>query len=330
MINRFRGKYSFLSNFFDSPVTYNGITYLNSEAAFQAQKTFDDRERFSYLPPASAKRLGRRVQMRKDWEIVKTDEMYKIVKAKFSQNEDLKNKLIETGDEYLEEGNTWGDRTWGTVNGVGENRLGKILMKVRKELQSGISDNKLNENSYDTVNFHEESSSIHKADLNLDNTLIKATSTKPEGWKEFREKTGNHNLVYYDPNEWEVVIEVATEYLHYKGDSKIKNVPVNISSCYYMFYGYNLEILDLSNFETSNIINMEGMFCCCMRLKELNLSNFNTSKVTNMEAMFYACANLKKLDISSFNMGNVIANGSMLAGCNNLPQSVREKIQNNR
>lgn len=40
-----------------------------------------------------------------------------------------------TIDEHLEEGNTWGDTTWGTVNGIGENRLGRILMKVRKKLQ---------------------------------------------------------------------------------------------------------------------------------------------------------------------------------------------------
>ena len=52
-----------------------------------------------------------------------------------SSQSDLKEKLLATGDEHLEEGNTWGDTTWGTVNGIGENRLGKILMKVRNELQ---------------------------------------------------------------------------------------------------------------------------------------------------------------------------------------------------
>ena len=58
--------------------------------------------------------------------------MYEIVLAKFTQNPDLKEKLLATGDEHLEEGNTWGDTTWGTVNGIGENRLGIILMKVRR------------------------------------------------------------------------------------------------------------------------------------------------------------------------------------------------------
>lgn len=62
--------------------------------------------------------------------------MYEICKAKFTQNGDLKEKLLATGNDILEEGNTWGDRVWGTVNGVGENRLGKILMRVREELRN--------------------------------------------------------------------------------------------------------------------------------------------------------------------------------------------------
>lgn len=137
MINEFRGRYYFLSNFFEVPVTYEGITYTNNEAAFQSAKVLDSsvRKKFATLDPSSAKRKGRHVQLRHDWENVKFDIMYEIVKAKFSQNEELKNKLIATGDEHLEEGNTWGDRIWGTVNGKGQNNLGKILMRVREELQ---------------------------------------------------------------------------------------------------------------------------------------------------------------------------------------------------
>ena len=61
----------------------------------------------------------------------------KMRRAKFTQNEDLKWRLIATGDAYLEEGNTWHDTCWGVdaKTGVGENHLGKILMKVRSELQ---------------------------------------------------------------------------------------------------------------------------------------------------------------------------------------------------
>lgn len=138
MIDSFKGKYFFLSNFYEAPVTWDGITYQNNEAAFQSAKVLDKhvREKFSTLDPSSAKRKGRNVQLRYDWEKVKYDIMYEICLAKFSQNEELKIKLLETEDKYLEEGNTWGDKIWGTVNGKGQNHLGKILMKVREELRN--------------------------------------------------------------------------------------------------------------------------------------------------------------------------------------------------
>lgn len=127
----------FLSNFYPTAVTYKGLTYQSSEAAFQAQKckTEKDKVAFTEMTPDEAKKAGRRTDMREDWDQIKFDEMYEIVKAKFSQNESLKNRLLATGDAFLEEGNTWGDKIWGTVNGEGENNLGKILMRVRAELQ---------------------------------------------------------------------------------------------------------------------------------------------------------------------------------------------------
>lgn len=57
------------------------------------------------------------------------------MRAKFTQNTELAGKLLATGDTYLEEGNTWGDRVWGTVNGIGANQLGIILMKIRDEIR---------------------------------------------------------------------------------------------------------------------------------------------------------------------------------------------------
>lgn len=137
MIKEFRGKYYFLSNFYDYPVTYQGITYLNNESAFQAQKTLNEniKKSFCNLDPSQAKRKGRRVQLRSDWEDVKDNFMYEIVLAKFSQDAKLKRMLLDTNDEYLEEGNTWNDTYWGVCRGRGKNKLGKILMKVREELK---------------------------------------------------------------------------------------------------------------------------------------------------------------------------------------------------
>ena len=147
MIKEFKGENRFLSNFYMAPVTYNGLTYTNSEAAFHAQKTLDEniRKEFITLNPSEAKKKGRILKLRSDWERVKFIVMYDIVKAKFSQNEDLKKKLLNTGREHLEEDTTgWHDNCWGNcrcekcIHIKGKNKLGKILMRVREELRDEI------------------------------------------------------------------------------------------------------------------------------------------------------------------------------------------------
>lgn len=139
MIDRFDGtKFRFLSNFYMCPVIYEGIRYPSSEHAYQAAKSLDMevRQRIANLStPGKAKKAGRQINIRQDWEAVKYDVMSEIVLEKFLQNPDIKQKLIDTGDEELIEGNTWGDQWWGVCNGVGENMLGKILMRVRAILR---------------------------------------------------------------------------------------------------------------------------------------------------------------------------------------------------
>lgn len=139
-IREFIDAYAFLSNFYHSPVKYRNLIYLNAEAAFQAQKESceKDKEQYTRMNPAQAKLVGRNCNLREDWEEIKEQTMYEIVKAKFTQNKALARLLLDTGDAYLEEGNWWHDTTWGVCNGVGENKLGKILMRVREELDGGI------------------------------------------------------------------------------------------------------------------------------------------------------------------------------------------------
>lgn len=88
-ISEFRGEYYFLSNFYSAPVTYNGMCFENNEAAFQAAKCPERMTEFCRLNPSEAKRLGRRVKLRGDWEAVKDTVMYEICKAKFSQKADF-------------------------------------------------------------------------------------------------------------------------------------------------------------------------------------------------------------------------------------------------
>lgn len=139
MIGEFRDEYFFMSNFYEAPVTYGGITYRNTEAAFQAQKTLspEERHKFADMSPTAAKRAGRKVALRPDWETVKFTVMYEVCRAKFEQHPELAEQLLATGTEELVEGNTWGDRIWGQVNGKGQNNLGKILMRIRDELGAG-------------------------------------------------------------------------------------------------------------------------------------------------------------------------------------------------
>lgn len=138
-ITVFRGAYAFLSNFYESPMIFHGISYQSAEAAFQAQKCLTDEEKqeFTEVTPTKAKRKGRQVSLRSDWEEVRVGLMEEIIRAKFTENETLKAMLLATGDAELKEGNTWNDTFWGidSKTGKGENNLGKILMKVRGELK---------------------------------------------------------------------------------------------------------------------------------------------------------------------------------------------------
>ena len=137
-INRFAGPYRFLSNFFAKPMLWDGVRFPSAEHAYQAAKCARS-DHFELvrnaLNPGAAKRMGRKIALRGDWEAVKEKVMLSVVRAKFADPY-LRRKLIATGTAELVEGNTWGDRFWGVCRGEGENRLGKILMKVRAEIRT--------------------------------------------------------------------------------------------------------------------------------------------------------------------------------------------------
>ena len=134
----FKQRYDFLSNFYFVEILYKGIVYPSVEHAFQGAKNHDrhyKRRIVNVGAPTTAKMLGRRCELRPDWDDVKIDIMTELIRIKFTDSV-LKAQLLDTGDIPIIEHNTWGDTFWGkSVEGnIGENYLGIILEKVRNEL----------------------------------------------------------------------------------------------------------------------------------------------------------------------------------------------------
>ena len=141
IIRNFHGEFEFLSNFADCPIFYLGMYFNSTEAAFQAAKTHVFKERLTIQmanTPGEAKRLGRRVTLRPDWEQVKDDVMLDLLRLKFTKGSHLADRLDATGHAILVEGTTWHDQYWGVCvcpkhKGIGRNILGQLLMQVRME-----------------------------------------------------------------------------------------------------------------------------------------------------------------------------------------------------
>lgn len=152
VINKFKREYAFLSNFYPSEFVFLIETRINGviqqrmakaatvEHAFQASKSLDQTEQDKILnasTPGNAKKLGRSIARRPDWETKKRGIMFNLLRMKFVQNKHLEEKLLATDDAILIEGNTWGDTFWGVCNGVGTNHLGETLMFIRKYYHGG-------------------------------------------------------------------------------------------------------------------------------------------------------------------------------------------------
>jgi ribA/ribD-fused uncharacterized protein len=135
-IGGFVGEYRWLSNFYPCRVEWEGRVYRSSEAAYQSGKyPAAERDIFTTLDPDPAKKLSRtKPYDTAAWEQRKERTMREVLWAKFSQNPELADKLLATGDRLLEETNWWGDKIWGVYQGEGQNLLGKQLMEIRTRL----------------------------------------------------------------------------------------------------------------------------------------------------------------------------------------------------
>ena len=142
----------FLANIYPERVifTYDGIEYRNFETAYQSQKMqkVEDRNHVAKMHPLDAKEYARTRLTRKGWEKAFTEEderpselctclkdkvMYELLQIKFS-NSELKAQLLATGDAIINKENHQGEIYWGTCNGVGQGKIGKMLMEIRDRL----------------------------------------------------------------------------------------------------------------------------------------------------------------------------------------------------
>ena len=97
--------------------------------------------------------------------------------------------------------------------------------------------------------------------------------------------------------------------------NKVTDIKSMFQSC------YQLEYIDLSNFDTSNVENMEYIFDDCHKLKGIKgLTKLNTSNVTTMEGMFQLCIGLKYVDLSNFDTSNVTNMSYMFNKCKKLKE----------
>jgi ribA/ribD-fused uncharacterized protein len=151
-IGPFVGKYKIYSNFYPVSIIFEGKIYPTVEHAYVAAKTLNlaDREKIRKLPAEKAgyiKSLGRTLKLREDWEEVKDHIMFLLVFYKFKHNKRLYEELISTENKEIIEINRWHDNYWGDCycskcqNIKGLNKLGKIIMTIRKQLQE---ENRLN------------------------------------------------------------------------------------------------------------------------------------------------------------------------------------------
>jgi len=144
MIDSFTGQYAFLSNFFQSPLVYMGMTWPTVEHLYQGLKAGNSAAIgiLDCKTPGEAKKYGRRIRLRPDWEMVKDQVMLYCIRMKFMQP-GFQENLLATWPNELVEGNQWHDNYWGKcycgrclATGIHRNMLGRILTQVRHEIRA--------------------------------------------------------------------------------------------------------------------------------------------------------------------------------------------------
>lgn len=138
--------YGVFSNLYKRPIEFEGETFPTAEHAYQAGKPRKAKVREWILAAPSPSLLAMAAHglyywdIRPGWSKIKFDRMRGVLRAKYTQHEDLRDLLLSTcGQELIETATVDNavNRLWGQVNGRGENMLGRLLMELRADLASG-------------------------------------------------------------------------------------------------------------------------------------------------------------------------------------------------
>ena len=145
--------------------------------------------------------------------------------------------------------------------------------------------------------------------------IIKVKGTGP---RKFIQKTGNIEKICSSDNA-----TIQNNLITFNNNNDINEIKIEINLKDFSFDQIFLECsdvteIDLSNFNTSSIKKMNGMFQGCTSLTSINFNNFDTSNIESMENMFSGCSNLISLNLSSFNLTNTTRLDGMFKGCSQL------------
>lgn len=143
VIYGFFGPFRFLSNFHVVDIPYKGLVYPSTEAAYMSAKTTDSsihKLLTQARNPSDARKIGKTLVLREGWDDMRLEAMEEVNRIKYSQTDyfdsmELRDMLKATAPAVLVEANWWNDTFWGECNGIGENNLGKTLMRIRDELR---------------------------------------------------------------------------------------------------------------------------------------------------------------------------------------------------
>ena len=231
-------------------------------------------------------------------------------KIKFNEKINLIDLNSKKENDYKDENNYTNENNYKEENNnFIENNINKNLIKNGSERNNNyiickyeIKENKLNKpiqilNSYENV--------------------IKKNSWYQNKGNENDKEIKDNCELYLDGNK----ISFTYQYIFKKqGKYTIKMVfKKPLTNINYMFCWCSCLIsIDLSNFDSNNVIFMNNMFNFCNSLKFINLSNFNTINTVNMEYLFSSCSSIETLDLTYFNTYNVINMSNMFSNCSSL------------